>query len=74
MRRLAHALLTYLGYFFCGIALIGLFVPLMPSWPFALIGILLIGEESALGKRLQTKLPERMQSFIQRVRKKLRMV
>jgi len=59
--RKRHILIDILGYFFLILGLIGLLVPLFPQIPFIIIGILILGKNHHLVKKIIAKLPQFLQ-------------
>lgn len=66
-----HIFLKILAVLCLALGVLGLFLPIIPGIPLILIGLILLGEESWLGGKIISMLPEKLRKAIRREREKL---
>lgn len=75
LKKILHKGLEVIGVFFVFLGVIGLFLPIVPTVPFLIIGILILGEESIytgwIFKLLPAKVSSPIRKGLEKARKKL---
>ena len=59
--KLFHIVVKIFGYILLIIGLIGLIMPILPGWALIIVGLMILGEESLVGRNVIHRLPEKFQ-------------
>lgn len=64
--RVPHIIVKVLSIVFLLLGLAGFVLPVIPGIPFLIIGLILLGEESKLGQKILSVLPEKIRNEIKK--------
>ncbi len=70
MKRFKELLPFILGYNLLFIGVLGLLLPILPGWPLIIPGLILIGNESKIGKWVYDRLPTKIRVIFEKTREK----
>lgn len=70
MRHLKARFLYIAGCFLIFLGVLGLILPVLPGWIFIIVGLILVGNKSKIGGWIYKRLPTKIQSSFDQLRKK----